>query len=297
MNYYSLAFVKILNGESDAHEELIRRKSASTSFTNNLKIDAGKLFVNILPQMHLISNDLYIQSRAIMRYIEQLDKDEQVKLRRKIAILETIDSNKLEGVNLSVRQAQKSALLNGYLHPEPKVWQQFSKAEDLAKVYQKFILPNLAPDKKPDGKLFRNGPVYLVDGKKVIHAPKDNEEDVTKQINEWFKFRNNVSELYLDQLITACVSHFYLEYVHPYYDGNGRLGRLILSCDLNNILDPYSSLMLSQAIYDSPYEYYHEFSELEKPDNHGEVTLFVKMLFDYISDGQVKLLEMLNEGE
>jgi len=297
MNYYSLAFVKILNGESDAHEELVRRKSASTSFTNNLKIDAGKLFVNILPQMHLISNDLYIQSRAIMRYIEQLDKDEQVKLRRKIAILETIDSNKLEGVNLSVRQAQKSALLNGYLHPEPKVWQQFSKAEDLAKVYQKFILPNLAPDKKPDGKLFRNGPVYLVDGKKVIHAPKDNEEDVTKQINEWFKFRNNVSELYLDQLITACVSHFYLEYVHPYYDGNGRLGRLILSCDLNNILDPYSSLMLSQAIYDSPYEYYHEFSELEKPDNHGEVTLFVKMLFDYISDGQVKLLEMLNEGE
>lgn len=297
MNYYSLAFVKILNGESDAHEELIRRKSASTSFTNNLKIDAGKLFVNILPQMHLISNDLYIQSRAIMRYIEQLDKDEQVKLRRKIAILETIDSNKLEGVNLSVRQAQKSALLNGYLHPEPKVWQQFSKAEDLAKVYQKFILPTLAPDKKPDGKLFRNGPVYLVDGKKVIHAPKDNEEDVTKQINEWFKFRNNVSELYLDQLITACVSHFYLEYVHPYYDGNGRLGRLILSCDLNNILDPYSSLMLSQAIYDSPYEYYHEFSELEKPDNHGEVTLFVKMLFDYISDGQVKLLEMLNEGE
>lgn len=297
MNYYSLAFVKILNGESDAHEELIRRKSASTSFTNNLKIDAGKLFVNILPQMHLISNDLYIQSRAIMRYIEQLDKDEQVKLRRKIAILETIDSNKLEGVNLSVRQAQKSALLNGYLHPEPKVWQQFSKAEDLAKVYQKFILPTLAPDKKPDGKLFRNGPVYLVDGKKVIHAPKDNEEDVTKQINEWFKFRNNVSELYLDQLITACVSHFYLEYVHPYYDGNGRLGRLILSCDLNNILDPYSSLMLSQAIYDSPYEYYHEFSELEKPDNYGEVTLFVKMLFDYISDGQVKLLEMLNEGE
>lgn len=297
MNYYSLAFVKILNGESDAHEELVRRKSASTSFTNNLKIDAGKLFVNILPQMHLISNDLYIQSRAIMRYIEQLDKDEQVKLRRKIAILETIDSNKLEGVNLSVRQAQKSALLNGYLHPEPKVWQQFSKAEDLAKVYQKFILPTLAPDKKPDGKLFRNGPVYLVDGKKVIHAPKDNEEDVTKQINEWFKFRNNVSELYLDQLITACVSHFYLEYVHPYYDGNGRLGRLILSCDLNNILDPYSSLMLSQAIYDSPYEYYHEFSELEKPDNHGEVTLFVKMLFDYISDGQVKLLEMLNEGE
>lgn len=297
MNYYSLAFVKILNGESDAHEELVRRKSASTSFTNNLKIDAGKLFVNILPQMHLISNDLYIQSRAIMRYIEQLDKDEQVKLRRKIAILETIDSNKLEGVNLSVRQAQKSALLNGYLHPEPKVWQQFSKAEDLAKVYQKFILPTLAPDKKPDGKLFRNGPVYLVDGKKVIHAPKDNEEDVTKQINEWFKFRNNVSELYLDQLITACVSHFYLEYVHPYYDGNGRLGRLNLSCDLNNILDPYSSLMLSQAIYDSPYEYYHEFSELEKPDNHGEVTLFVKMLFDYISDGQVKLLEMLNEGE
>lgn len=297
MEYYPLAFIKILKGESGAKVELARRKHASTSFTNNLKVDAGKLFVNVLPQLRLRSHDLYIQSRAIMRYIEQLDHDEQAKLKRKIAILETIDSNKLEGVNLSVLQAQKSTLLTGYLHPEPKVWQQFSQAEDLAKVYQKFILSSLAPSKKPDGKLFRTGPVYLVDGKNVVHTPKDNEEDVTKQINEWFKFRNNVSELYIDRLITACVSHFYLEYVHPYYDGNGRLGRLILSCDLNSILDPYSSLMLSQAIYDSPYEYYHEFSELEKLDNHGEVTLFVKMLFDYISDGQVKLLEMLNEGE
>ena len=83
------------------------------------------------------------------------------------------------------------------------------------------------------------------------------------------------------------------EFVHPFYDGNGRMGRFLLSVALRETLSPATALTISRQLAEDKAKYYKAFTTTEDPMNRGEVTFFVEVMADVILNAQQYLLEEL----
>ena len=91
----------------------------------------------------------------------------------------------------------------------------------------------------------------------------------------------------------AIASHFLFEYIHPFYDGNGRTGRYLLALYLSNDLTLPTVLSLSRTIAENKNEYYKAFTEAEDKLNSGELTFFVYTILGLIERAQESLIEEL----
>ena len=87
------------------------------------------------------------------------------------------------------------------------------------------------------------------------------------------------------------LGHYYYEYIHPFYDGNGRTGRLILGAYLAKALDKYSAITLSYAINKNKQKYYKALEEIPSPLNQGEATFYLIDMLELLIEGQQALME------
>lgn len=114
-------------------------------------------------------------------------------------------------------------------------------------------------DKLLPDSYYRHDAVYLV-GDKIEHQGLSAEQ-LPKYMTELVKFINSDP---MNDLLKAIVIHFYLAYLHPYFDGNGRMARLmqlwyLVSCG-------YAATMFtpfSNHIEASKNKYYRAFSLVE----------------------------------
>jgi Fic family protein len=60
---------------------------------------------------------------------------------------------------------------------------------------------------------------------KVYYTPPDDEEIITRKLKNWEDFLNQESEF--DALVRLAIGHYQFEAIHPFYDGNGRTGRIL----------------------------------------------------------------------
>ena len=97
-------------------------------------------------------------------------------------------------------------------------------------------------------------------------------------------------------LVKASISHFFFEYIHPFYDGNGRFGRYLLSLYLARKLDILTAFSLSYSISKNLDNYYKSFVEVEDVNNYGEITFFVENILKTIKSGQEEIINLLNDS-
>lgn len=164
---------------------------------------------------------------------------------------------------------------------------------DIRKLYDSLLEGEIPQNKLPDGKLFRDGFVRIGNSVKTVHFPKQHENEINEQLERWIDFINDDEYI---SVIKACVAHYYFEYVHPFYDGNGRLGRYIFCSYIGKKLDPYTAVSLSHQINLKKVPYYDGFAEVEDKKNHGEITFFVKDMLNYLSDGQDEVIDQLQKA-
>ena len=81
-------------------------------------------------------------------------------------------------------------------------------------------------------------------------------------------------------------SHYLFEYAHPFYDGNRRTGRYLLSLFLSEPLSKPTVLSLSRTIAENRSDYYAAFRTVDNPLNKGELTFFVYALLDLVRKAQ-----------
>lgn len=99
---------------------------------------------------------------------------------------------------------------------------------------------------------WRKGPVEVVSGKmgkEIIHFEGPKADLVPSEMKQFFYFCNH--EMTLDSLIKAAISHLWFVTIHPFDDGNGRIGRAI------------GDLMLARSEH-SPQRFYSLSSQIQK---------------------------------
>ena len=131
---------------------------------------------------------------------------------------------------------------------------------------------------------FRAGPVLIEDARgRKLHEGIASEEKITELVQQMIELcaRENVPTV-----ISAAIGHFLFEYIHPFYDGNGRVGRYLLSLYLGKTLSVATVLSLSKEIAVNKNAYYKAFDAVERPLNQNEATPFVLMIVDLLKQAQ-----------
>lgn len=107
---------------------------------------------------------------------------------------------------------------------------------------------------------YRNVPgTVLKDGKdNVVYTPPQNLIDISQQMENLEHFINNKRVSDFDPLVKMAIIHHQFESIHPFFDGNGRTGRIlnILYLIAEDVLD-IPVLYLSRYITKNKSEYYH----------------------------------------
>jgi len=141
---------------------------------------------------------------------------------------------------------------------------------------------------------YRTKGVGIVKGKKVEHLapPFENVPFLMKDLFQYLKMKDELT------LIKSCVFHYEMEFIHPFIDGNGRMGRLWQTLILMNEFPLFEFLPFETLIAKNQKEYYRS---LSASDKEGSSTKFITFMLKIIDESLSLLLEngtrKLNESE
>src|SRR5690606_30252609 len=107
------------------------------------------------------------------------------------------------------------------------------KPFELATMFQLHTLvsQNLEDQHNPAGQLRNNQPTQKTivgnDAHGGTYRPPKCIEDIEYLVQAWVDWLNSPNIINQPAIVRACLAHYYFELIHPFWDGNGRTGRLI----------------------------------------------------------------------
>ena len=134
---------------------------------------------------------------------------------------------------------------------------------------------------------YRNQDVGIFQGSRVAHIASP-AKNVTYLMDDLFTYLKSDDEL---SLIKSCVFHYEMEFIHPFLDGNGRMGRLWQTVILLNMHPVFEFLPFETLISQTQQDYY---DALGKSDREGNSTFFIEYILDVIERSLIELLNFNN---
>ena len=127
----------------------------------------------------------------------------------------------------------------------------------------------------------------------VIYTPPQEEteiRDLLKNLEDYINEKDNE----IDPLVKMALIHYQFESIHPFYDGNGRTGRIlnVLYLVLNNLLDS-PILYLSNYINKTKDEYYKLFKEFRENNNYEDWIIYILKGIKETSETTILLIRQL----
>ncbi len=131
---------------------------------------------------------------------------------------------------------------------------------------------------------YRTGAVGIFDGEKVIHAapPAKRIPELMADLFGWLKTSD------IHPLIKSCVFHYEFEFIHPFQDGNGRMGRLWQTVILKEWKEIFAWLPVETLVKENQKEYY---SALGVSDNTANSTKFIEFMLSVILNTINEIIE------
>ena len=316
--------IKLYYKKQNIEDDYIKRIENPATFITDLKINPMKreskilekeynlFYVNLLE--HTLLQEKILKNSSEINYIS--NKLPQIAIKEiimKILSNELYKTNKIEGIETVKSEIhsslkddknsnKKSNKLDGIIKKYKDIMENnFKDTEHIEslssfrKIYDEMFEDfKKSGNYKLDGKYFRKETVRVINGLgNIIHIGVNGEEAIEKNIESLIEFMNRKD---IPFLVKASIVHFFFEYIHPFYDGNGRFGRYLLSLYLARKLDNLTAFSVSYSISRNLDEYYKSFVEVEEVNNYGEITFFVENILKTIKNGQEMIIELLNDS-
>ena len=136
--------------------------------------------------------------------------------------------------------------------------------------------------------MFRTRPVGVVDQEgRVLHfgTLPQYVPDLVMELLDWVKNSD------VHMLIRSCVFHYEFELIHPFADGNGRVGRLWHTLLLSKWNPAFAWLPVESIIHDRQEEYY---AAINASNDAGESTVFIEFMLSAI---KASLIDAINASD
>lgn len=131
---------------------------------------------------------------------------------------------------------------------------------------------------------FRQSQVGVIKGRAVIHVAPGYSM-VPGLMQDLFDYLKNDNDL---EIIKSCVFHYEVEFIHPFEDGNGRMGRFWQTRILMQANPVFEFVPIEAVIRDNQAEYY---KVLEISDKSGSSTAFIEFMLGTINQSLRETIE------
>ncbi|WPF66459.1 MULTISPECIES: Fic family protein [unclassified Corynebacterium] len=308
MNYRSLKTEFHAHGTRAAAELLEQRQHSDSTLHWPFHVGDGQLFCVLSLDVHAYIEKILNTERTIALQWNELSGAAQHHYLRSLIIEEVMATNAIEQIHSTRREL--AAALNAAESANPTAT-RFREAvrlyldavskdvtlpqipEEIRALYDRLMLDEVSEKDHPDGDLFRANPVYISNGTKEVHRGVNPESAIVEGLLVMLRSMNdNESPA---PLVTTLMCHFMFEYLHPFYDGNGRLGRYLLGLSLTQALSAPTALSLSRTLSRNKEAYYKAFLETENPLNHADGTIFLCRLLHLLHAAQRNLSAEISE--
>lgn len=314
MEYRTLArlFHADRSGDSYAnHDRLAKQRlNDDSTFATGIGTPLGELFIATPRCMCMLTQKVLLAERRVSAMWKSIPGVMRWNYIHHAISEELLATNEMEGVRSTRKEteaavaAARQAKTDGdmekarfgefaklYLNLTDRDVELPKTLEDIRDIYDKIALDEIKDKDRPDGELFRKGDVE-VQGPHgtVIHSGVSGEARISALLAQMIDLARSDTIPFLQR---AIASHFLFEYIHPFYDGNGRTGRYLLALYLSHDLTLPTVLSLSKTIAENKNEYYKAFTEAEDKLNCGELTFFVYTILGFIERAQKSLIEEL----
>ena len=269
-------------------------------------------FLGYPEELVLLLDAIMRQNRELTQLIEQCPPAMIRQYMLSCMIDEIQATNDIEGVKSTKREIQSVlehrppapayrhliSMVDKYQKILRRETIHFETILDIRAFYDNFVRAEIKqehPESLPDGLLFRKEKVQIVTKTgKVIHEGLYPEQTILTYLQHALSILHDPA---IPLLIRLSVFHYFFEYIHPFYDGNGRTGRFILSYYLSEDLSPVIAFQLSVIISREKNTYYKLFSDTNSEWNRGELTPFVLGFLQLIAEAHNASLRKLQKTQ
>ncbi len=269
--------LNILPIKNDIETKKILKKVASA----HRALAELKGIVSSIPNEHILINTLGLQEAKDSSAIEN--------------IITTHDDIYKSELNLNQFKSLNAKEVQNYISALKKGFALISKnklltSNDIIQI-QSELEKNNAGYRKVPGTALKN----IVTGETVYTPPQDYDTILNLMANlEQFINDETISDF--DPLVKMGIIHYQFESIHPFYDGNGRTGRIInvLYLVMNDLLD-LPILYLSRYIIENKGRYYSLLQEVRENDNWENWILYMLDAVEQISKETILLIVKIKE--
>ena len=272
---------------------------------------------NFTYSLAAVEDDLFLFSEKtghIAGILKALPDDTQMEAIVDMMVVEAIKTSEIEGEYLSRKDVMSSIRNNLGLNNEPEQVPD-KKAEGIGELmidvrntykepltkkklfaWHKMLLPGGGGIKVGAWRTHED-PMQIVSGasgKQKVHFEAPSSAQVPKEMDQFITWFNETEPGRKKEIkkapVRAAIAHLYFETIHPFEDGNGRIGRAIAEKALSQGTGRPVLLSLSRTIEANKSAYYNA---LEKSQGSNEITNWINYFVKTVLDAQIEAEEQI----
>lgn len=290
MGYKDIRINSFNLSPQELNELYSNRYYGESTIRLGFKVNGFDSFIVLNNELLMLISSIYQIDKKLVLLSNELPKDAMVHYVALSMLEEIQQTNEVENVHSTkkeIKDAYKAvnqgnhnkrfaSMIRKYLILQSEKVIPLATCQQIRDLYDEFIMDEIIrddPSDCPDGDIFRKSKVNVENNyHEIIHEGLYPESNIILAMNSALMILNNNE---YDILIRTALFHYYFGYIHPFYNGNGRMDRFISSYMLSKYFSQAACLRISYVINQHKKKYYELFLNANDKRNRGELTEFV----------------------